>query len=226
MMMYKMSFNGQSDLIGLDFVDGNKGLLYLRYAGPETLVNAAWAFLVSDKARENKYFSQVTIDGPERIGCALYKGVRYKSIKVGLPNGYIDMCLIHPKLTISQDTPDDGFYILTYEDGVPSGFYERLNKTLGIPLKPEWSEWLWIEGQKQQSFTWQVIRSVYENGKFEKQIVGEDDSTVPIILSESLGSVRCYGVHTALKYKHAWHAAIRNHLNVVVSTCKGSHVSS
>ncbi len=215
-MPYKMSFNNQPDLIALDFVNGGKGLLYLRYVGPETLVNAAWAFLVSDKARENSWSSKVEIESPERKGCALSKGVRYKSIKAQLPSQYLDMCLIHPNLTVAQDSSDEGFYLLTYEDGIPSGFYERLNRTLAIPLKPEWINWLWTDGQEQQSFVWRAIRSVWEDGGYVKKEFDEDDSATPIVLMSSLGSVKCYQVHTATKYKHAWHAAIKNRLNGVI----------
>lgn len=210
-----MSFNNQSDLIALDFVNGNRGLLYLRYVGPETLVNAAWAYLVSDKAREHAYSSWVTIDSPERVGCALDKGIRYKSIKVQLRNGYIDLCLIHPKLTVAQDNPDEGFYLLTYGEGMPVGFYERLNRTLSIPLKPGWVDWLWVDGQEQQSFTWRATRTVWSDGEYIKKEFDEDDLATPIGICKSLGSVRCYKIHTGLKYKHAWHVAIKNHLNGV-----------
>lgn len=215
--MHKMSFNNQPDLIALDYVNGNKGLLYLRYVGPETLVNAAWAYLVSKDARENSWSSQVTIAGPERKGCSLSKGIRYKTLKTQLSSQYLDMCLIHPNLTVAQDTPDEGFYLLTYEDDVPRGFYERLNRTLDIPLRSEWVDWLWTDGQEQQSFTWQVIRSVWEDGEYIRKGFEENDSATPIVLLNSLGSVRCYQVHTAHKYKHAWHAAIKNRLNGVKS---------
>lgn len=215
--MYKMSFNNQLDLIALDFVNGDKGLLYLRYVGPETLVNAAWAYLVSKDTRENSWSSKVEIECPERKGCTLSKGVRYKTLKTQLPSQYLDMCLIHPNLTVAQDTPDEGFYLLTYDDGIPRGFYERLNRTLDIPLKPEWTDWLWTDGQEQQSFSWQVIRSVYEDRAYIKKEVEEDDSATPIILHKSLGSVKCFEVRTSQRYKHAWHAAIKNRLNGVTS---------
>lgn len=208
-----MSFNNQSDLIALDFVNGGKGLLYLRYVGPETLVNAAWAYLVSKDARENSWSSLVEIECPERKGCTLSKGVRYKTLKTQLPSQYLDMCLIHPNLTVAQDTLDEGFYLLTYDDGIPRGFYERLNRTLDIPLKPEWTDWLWTDGQEQQSFTWRVTRSVYEDGKYIKKEFDDADSATPIALMNSLGNVKCYLVHTNYKYKHAWHVAIRNQLN-------------
>lgn len=216
-LMHKMSFNNQPDLIALDFVNGNKGLLYLRYVGPETLVNAAWAYLVSKDARENSWSSQVTIDGPEQKGCALSKGVRYKTLKTQLPSQYLDLCLIHPNLTVAQDAPDEGFYLLTYEDGIPDGFYERLNWTLNIPLKSEWIDWLWTDGQEQQSFTWRATKTVWKDGEYVKKEVDEDDSATPIVLMKSLGSVKCYQVHTTYRYKHAWHAAIKNQLNGVIS---------
>ncbi len=127
----------------------NEGVRFLRYVGDETVVNAIWARLVSKETREKAYTSGVTLSlpgqqYPENI--ALEKWT-YKTLRTRLPSGLVDLALIHPMLTVSEDN-EAGFYILTYSDGVPSGFIERLNRSLALPLQPEWAPWLLTAGQK------------------------------------------------------------------------------
>jgi hypothetical protein len=121
--------------------------------------------------------------------------------------------MIHPDLTVTENK--DGFYILTYEDGVPAGFFNRLNAVLSIPLKPEWAPWLWKESQRAQ--TWLAIepRTIYENHKpVETNELTEITCTPISRLPTHTGSVMCYQIRTEGRYKTAWLKIIREHLNL------------
>ena len=148
-MFHTIEF-GRLSAILVDFIDHTDGLLFLRLVGPEPTINAIWARLSAREYRGQKWKTGVIIpipgrSYPERVGLA--KQITYRTLRQRLPSGMIDLAMVHPSLTVSEDKPE-GFYLLTYESGRPTGFYDRLNACLTIPLKPDWAAWLWTQGQR------------------------------------------------------------------------------
>ena len=216
--MLTIQFNELSAIL-LDLVDGSYsdgGFLYLRMVGEEPTVNAIWSRLSAREYREKKYESgvQVEIPGRQYAEYLAAQKVVYKTLRARLPTGLIDLAMIHPRLTVSEDN-EQGFLLLTYESGVPGGFFTRLNRCLSIPLKDEWQAWLWTEGQKQQS--WLTIERKETPGN--DQVVQEQlvqTSQTPISRYESRGQVTCYRVETAGPYKEAWLKIIRDQLALAI----------
>jgi len=213
--MNRLTFEELS-VIALDFVDHQDGFLYLRIVGPETVVNACWARLMSRATRGNKFSSGIEIEMPGRsypMYVAAQKHVNYRTVRSRLSSGMIDLALIHPILTVSEDRPS-GFYILTYDDARPAGFFDRLNQNLAIPLKPEWSTWLWREGLKRWDQKIIKTRTEYEgNKKVEKERIA-DSACTPILRLDTLGSVGCYKVICEGEYYNAWLGIVREQLGL------------
>jgi hypothetical protein len=202
--------------ICLDFVDHGDGFFYLRLVGAETTVNAIWARLVGREGRGKKWTSSVQIPLPGRSHpdyVAAAKGVSYRTLRSRLRSGMVDLALIHPRLTVAEDTPQ-GFYLLTYEPGVPDSFFSRLNKSLSIPLQPEWAAWLWEAGQQSQSQLTLVSREVWEGGQPVEKTELTETTETPITCLNSLGTVACYRVQCAGRYKAAWLQLIRRQLQL------------
>lgn len=227
--MLTIHFNELSAIL-LDVVDGSYsegGFLYLRLVGEEPTVNAIWSRLSAREYREKKYDSgvQVEIPGRQYPEYLAAQKVVYKTLRTRLPTGLIDLAMIHPRLTVSEDS-EQGFLLLTYERGVPSGFLARLNRCLSIPLKDDWQAWLWREGQKQQSWLTIERKETPGNGQVvQEQLV--QTHHIPITRYESRGQVACYRVGTAGPYKEAWLQIIRQqarlgvHLSVIPESTTG-----
>lgn len=216
-MIHTLQFNLLSAL-ALDFVDHNDGFLYLRMAGPEATVNAIWAHLSARETRGQKWGGavQIPITGrshPEYV--AAQKRVTYRTLRSRLPSGMVDLAMVHPVLTVAEDT-ERGFYLLTYEDDLPSGFFERLNKTLAIPLKPEWASWLWEQGQQPQSRLTLNTRKGREGGQEVEKTELVETTETPITRLSSLGAVTCYRVQCGERYKDAWLQIIRAQLDLSI----------
>jgi hypothetical protein len=214
-MLYTIQFDTLSAML-LDFVDGpGEGFLYLRIAGAEPTVNAIWARLMAKETRGKKWGSSIQIPIPGRSYpeyVAADKAV-YKTLRSRLPSGLVDLALIHPCLTVSDDT-EQGFFLLTYEAGPPVSFFPRLNKTLSIPLQPEWAEWLWVEGQKLQA--WMTVET-YEEQQGGQAVEGQrlvQTSQTPIHRYDSRGRSGCYRIGTGGLYKAAWLQIIREQLGL------------
>jgi hypothetical protein len=213
--MLTIQFN-ELNAILLDYTGGtysDGGFLYLRMVGDEPTVNAIWSRLSAREYREKKYESQVQVAIPGRTEYVAAQKVVYKTLRSRLPTGLVDLVMIHPCLTISEDS-EAGFFLLTYESGMPDGFFARLNRCLSIPLKEEWATWLWAEGQKAQ--TWLAIetKEEYEDGQpVERQNLVQTSQT-PISKHESRGRVACYRVRTRGPYKAAWLQIIREQLGL------------
>ena len=217
--MYKIQFK-KLQAVCLDFVPNQEGLYYLRMVGPETVVNAIWARLSSDNHyRGSLGESGVVILAEQKEGASLMKSTKYKTIRVRLPGGMVDICIIHPKFTVADDSPE-GFFILTYDKDTPGGFFHRLNRSLAIPLLPEWEKWLWSEGIEMQSF-----RSIKEDWEWRDgaRIVFDVPTTVevaPIYQIPSTGAIFCYRVACSEKYRQAWLHIIRSQLNLGITLTK------
>ena len=207
--MYATIESEGSQIIVLDLVNQYGGFLFFRIVGPEVAINATFAKMVAKKPKTvivkqpgETYGTHVS---PERY-------IRYKSFRSKLPNGMVDLAMIHPVLTVTEDSPE-GFYILTYDDGVPSGFFERLNKTLSIPLKPEWESWLWEKGQEQVKWTGIQDDRVWEDGRYVNKPESQAFSDTPIVsVSSEIGDISCYKVDTGGKSKEAWLTIVRQEL--------------
>ena len=193
----------------------HEGVSYLRFVGEETVVMAIWSRLVAKDYREKAYSSEVTLhfpgqEHPENI--ALQKWV-YKTLRARLPSGYIDLALIHPLLTITEDDPSS-FYILTYDSGIPAGFFERLNKSLALPLNPEWATWLWEAGQQSVSIATVETKTVNHGEEEKQERTLKEQTLTPILQSKSRGQARIYMVQTGHYYKTAWLQLIREQLGL------------
>jgi hypothetical protein len=121
--------------------------------------------------------------------------------------------MLHPRLTVSEDN-EQGFFLLTYETGTPTGFFARLNRCLSIPLKEEWADWLWREGQQQH--TWLTIegKEVRSGGQTSEQEQLVQTAQTPIYRYEGQGRVACYRVRTQGLHKEAWLKIIREQLDL------------
>ena len=98
------------------------------------------------------------------------------------------------------------------DDGVPPGFFDRLNHALALPLKPEWANWLWEQGQQPQSFLVLEPKAEWEQGKRIEKTILTETTQIPITRMSSLGSVACYSVLCSGHYQEAWLAIIRRQL--------------
>ena len=214
-MIHTIEFKSLSAMM-LDFVDQNDGLLFLRMAGPEPTVNAIWAKLSAKDSRGKKWGSDVSIPLPGQSYpqyVSAQKHIKYRTLRTRLPNGMIDLALLHPLLTVVEDN-EYRFYVLAYDDGMPASFFDRLNAVLSIPLKPEWASWLWQTGQQPQTrFTIQT-KTEYENGEEVEKHQLTETTDIPITRLKSLGQVACYSVICSGTYRDAWLQIIRNQLEL------------
>jgi hypothetical protein len=220
-MINTINFNDLSAML-LDFVDGSDGFLYLRMVGPETTVGAIWAKLSARDGRGQKWGSEVRIPRPGRHYpdyVAAQKHITYRTLRTRLPSGMVDLALIHPALTVAEDN-QRGFHLLTYAEGLPPGFFERLNQTLSISLKPEWSTWLWAQGQQTQAFPVIEIKSEYEGGQYVDKAYLTETTQTPISRLTSLGQAACYTVQCQGRYKQAWLQIIRQQLGLGIRLAK------
>jgi len=216
-VLYRITFNKLSGLL-VDFVDSSDGFLYLRMVGAEPTVNAIWATLSAKEGRGKKWTSpvQIPIPGrsyPERV--AAQKSVTYRTLRSRLPSGMIDLALGHPVLTVAEDTKR-GFFLLSYEPGMPAGFFKRLNASLSIPLKPNWASWLWDKGQQPLSRLTIQRQPVFEAGQRLEKVQVVETTDTPISRMQSLGQVACYSVHCDSGYKEAWLQLIRQQLDLAI----------
>lgn len=211
-MFYEITFATLSAM-AVDLVDADDGFLFLRIVGEEPTINAIWARLMAKSHREKKYSSGVQIPtGTKSYRIAAQKAA-YKTLRSRLPSGLVDLAIIHPRLTLSEDN-HRGFYLVTYDQQIPSSWFARLNRSLAVPLKPEWSEWLWQLGQLPQTFTTRILKPVYQGGQRVERPVYDSVTVTPIEKIESLGSVNSYRIRCAGLYQEAWLGIIRQHLDV------------
>jgi hypothetical protein len=216
-MIYTIKFKELSAML-LDFVDHTDGFLYLRMVGPETAVNAIWAQLSARDTRGQKWGSEVSIPSPGRSYpqyVTAQKNINYRTLRRRLPSGMVDLALVHPRLTVAEDTTHS-FYLLTYDQELPAGFFERLNQCLSIPLKPEWDGWLWTEGQQTQTFWTLETRKEYDQGQYVDRTRLTETTKLPIKRLDGLGQVACYQIHCEAQYQQAWLQIIREQLQLGV----------
>lgn len=197
---------GLVDALGLGD-DG--GLLYLHMAGPENIVNAITARLLADDSRGSGYASQVHVSGSERESIYLRRFSKYHIIRSRLDNANIATVLLHPEVTVNDDYTGNDFYIITHETEsgqTPAEFFPRLNKTLAIPLRPEWADWLFQEGQKPQTV----------NYVSKTDFIANRDLT-PISTLDTQGPVLAYRIHAGGDFDKAWLNIVRHKLGLWVT---------
>lgn len=226
-MYHTITYGGLTALL-VDFVDHHDGLLFLRMVGEEPTINAIWARLSARDYRGKKYNSGVTIPRPDShipqyVG--LQKRTHYKMLRTPLASGLIDMVLLHPRGTVGEDDYR-GFYLLTYAQGTPAGFFDRLNRSVSIPLQPDWAEWLWQMGQQSQSFTTIVTKPVREGTKEVEKTFYEAVSVATITPLDSIGTVQAYKVRCDEQYREAWLQIIRQQLNLSIPLSSPSTVAT
>ena len=212
----------QAILTGL-VQDEDSEILYLRMVGHEVAVNAIWAKLVAYDSRGKTWDSKVRVPTPqnqysESFGVACAKHVSYRTVQNRLPSGQVDLALIHPSMTVSEDSPES-FYALTHGPDIPPGFFDRLNRQLQIAILPEWETWLWEQGQQAQRFEAEGTKREWDNKKTEyvDSSIVKTVTVVPIArLKRSHGTVQCYRVHCGGLYEVAWWQIIRQQLEIGV----------
>ena len=106
------------------------------------------------------------------------------------------------------------FFVLSYADGVPAGFFERLNQTLAIPLQAEWAPWLWTLGQQPVNRWLLETKVTQSGGQAQEQVLLVEKTTIPITELTSLGSGRCFSVRTKGEYQDSWLEIIRSQLEL------------
>ena len=212
-MLKTIEFDGLSAML-LGFIDEQDGFLYLRMTGQETAIGAIWSRLSGRKDRGSKWGSPVKIPSYSNydFSVASYKNVNYRTIRTSLPCGMIDLAMIHPAITIAEDSPAS-FHLLSHDEGIPAGFFDRLNKCLSIPIKLEWTDWLWEQGKKEQN--------VPVLSKYSDEI--QETPVYPIYELDSQGAVRGYRITTAGNYKAAWLQIIRAQLDTGIRLDKSGN---
>jgi hypothetical protein len=204
--------------IALDFIDDNNGFLYFRMAGLETVVNAISAQLLAKDKREKRWDNGVafyTSGAAPALSVAGQKAVNYRVLRTRLPGGAIDMAIVHPHLTLVEDT-SERFYLLSYEAGIPANFFGRLNRVLSIPLKQEWTPWLWNEGRRLQSWPDLEPAPLWGGRRSETLLQVTWLDATPIDIVHNQGLATCYLVRCSGRYKDAWLHLIRQQLNLGV----------
>jgi hypothetical protein len=207
---------GELETVLIDFIDTQDGFLYLRFAGAETITGAIWARLSSREDRGKKWDSpiRIPVEGrsyPDHAVCQ--KGVNYKTIRTRLPSGLFDVAMLHPVLTVAEDSPK-GFHILSYDAGQPQNFFDRLNRTLTVPLKPEWAPFLWRKGLSQRIVQLLGSKKAWNSTEYVEDGTISKEYVTPIERMDGRGDVACYKVKTAGLYKLAWLDLIREELGL------------
>lgn len=217
----------QAILTGLVTSD-DSDVLYLRMVGYEVAVNAIWAKLVAYDSRGKAWGSRVRVQTPqnkysESFGIACAKHVTYRTVQTRLPSGQVDLALLHPSLTVSEDSPES-FYTLIHGPDIPSGFFDRLNRQLQIAILPEWEAWLWEQGQKPQSFEAEGSKQEWEKEthKYTDKPIVKSVTVTPIDQLKSHGTVKCYRVYCGGLYEIAWWQIIRKQIGIGIQLEKMS----
>lgn len=217
----------QAILIGL-VNNSDSDLLYLRMVGHEVAVNAIWAKLVAYDSRGKAWGSRVRVPTPENkhsesSGVACAKHVSYRTVQNRLPSGQVDLALLHPALTVSEDSTES-FYCLTHGPEIPFGFFDRLNRQLQIAILPEWEAWLWEQGQKPCSFETEGTKRYWDDKtrKYTDKPIVKPVTVTPIDRLKSHGTVQCYRVYCGGLYEIAWWQIIRKQLGIGIQLEKMS----
>lgn len=128
----------ESTVVGV-VIDG-WNIVYLELVGQAQSVRALWAGLAGNKTPDALDLSN---------GRSVYSpdGVCLKRIEKVLPNGLVNLAMVHPLATAIG--AGDPFYRIVFPGSTlpPHGFYDILNSKLILPIKREWEEWLWERGQ-------------------------------------------------------------------------------
>ena len=79
----------------------------------------------------------------------LLKGMKqHIRLNKSLPNAeWKETWLIHKQATLEHlDPAFDFFYLIGFKPGTPDHFYPMLNKSIGTPTLPTWTDYLWQAG--------------------------------------------------------------------------------
>jgi len=168
----------------------NQGLVYLEMSGAEAHVKAIWANLVSAETKRSGYADEVKRDGSS---VRMEKHTKYTALRTVLDNGQICMALVHPQATVLAEGAS--FYLIAEADheGPPANFFPRLARILPIPIKAEWSEWLWEEGLKAGEYDYQrLIKKCTSSGHVVGYLVACGDVSLWLqLVQRGLGFQIC-----------------------------------
>lgn len=129
----------------------NVQLVYLSLIGNPTNLKASWAYIKNGGGYKtvNEHTVKITSKAHQ-----LFKSTE-------LPNGLYHWVILHKSaswVTMERKSP---FYLLdfynenTKYDYAPAQFYPLLNTALSIPIRPEWTQYLWERGRSRH-----LIRSL------------------------------------------------------------------
>lgn len=199
-MTYLIKFGENVKAVVSAMAGTYQGFSVLRMQGTETEVNAIAARLLSNEHREKSYETGVIINKPSGVSTVAAQKGKFKMVRTKLNNVYADAILMHTDFMSDNDT-HEGFQILSFEPGIPLGFYQRLDKSLTLAIKPEWESELWEYGKRE-------YKDSNNGGKWYTSVnqpIAEMDS--------SAFGVFCYEVRTE-KQKETWKNIIKNILGV------------
>jgi hypothetical protein len=124
--------------------DKAQTLVYLEMVGAKQSVRANWAALMGKGKSHWFERRQVALDGMKE----------HVKVQSHLPCGWHHMVLIHKQASLKEMNPEQPFYLLDNgRQPIPPLFYPMLNKSLALPLLPEWSDYLWQSGRQQRLIT-------------------------------------------------------------------------
>ncbi len=113
-------------------------IVALQMLGEPEQVNASWAALMNGGSTH--YIMNTVIK---------LKGMKaHIRLNKPLPDSeFKETWLIHKQATLEHLNPAiDYFYLIQFEAGIPKNFYAMLDKNIGTPTLPEWTEFLWRKG--------------------------------------------------------------------------------
>jgi hypothetical protein len=134
------------------------GLLWIALVGQTVSVRAIAAALLSVDCRQ--YSSGIMLD---RSQVHLAKGDHYRVLfsqhTERTAHGVTARAVImHQNFTAQAVNAHHLLFAQRDKNTVPHGFFRRLRMAVGLPMLPEWTDWLWFEGQSAVSVPSLVYR--------------------------------------------------------------------
>lgn len=208
--MLKLNFD-EMEAVAIDLINGGDGFLFLRLLAEEVVANAIFAYLMTKENRAKTWGSRVTVRLPGQNydhGICADK-VPYRGVKARLRNGMVDLAVVNSGITAGTDGPE-GFWLATMEDGVPAGFFRRLNSCCDVPMKKKWAARLWEAGTTEQQFTvWEQVRTRYgPNAGLEWKEKNKVETPVSNRNNDAGGDFKLYHVKTGGSYRWAWYKIV------------------
>ncbi len=117
-------------------------IIALQMLGEPERVNASWASLMNGGSRH--YIMNETV---------MLKGMRdHIRLNKPFPNTeFKETWLIHKQATLEHLNPALNYlFLIQFKPGRPQNFYAMLDKSIGTPTLPAWTEFLWKKGEEKK----------------------------------------------------------------------------